>query len=66
MCLLCLLCIENEDELSFVSGDLIILEEKIDDTWFKGYIKSPQESGIFPVEFVEVVVRTYVLTVWVQ
>lgn len=47
---------ENADELSFAAGDLIILEEKIDDVWFKGYIRSPQESGMFPAEFVEVVV----------
>lgn len=46
---------ENEDELSFVAGDLIILEEKIDDVWLKGYTRSPQESGIFPAKFVEVV-----------
>ncbi|XP_065886427.1 SH3 domain-containing protein 19-like isoform X2 [Dysidea avara] len=46
---------ENEDELSFVAGDLIILEEKIDDMWMKGYVKSPQQSGIFPAKFVEVV-----------
>lgn len=49
---------ENEDELSFVAGDLIILEEKIDDVWLKGYIRSPQESGMFPAKFVEVVVCT--------
>jgi len=48
--------VENEDELSFASGDLIILEEKIDDMWLKGYVKSPQQSGIFPAKFVEVVV----------
>jgi len=54
--------VENEDELSFVSGDLIILEEKIDDMWLKGYVKSPQQSGIFPAKFVEVVVcNTYML-----
>ena len=51
-----LLYIESEDELSFVAGDLIILEEKLDDVWLKGYVKSPQQSGIFPAEFVEVVV----------
>lgn len=48
--------IENEDELSFGAGDLIILEEKIDDIWLKGYVRSPQEAGIFPANFVEVVV----------
>ena len=53
--------LENVDELSFVAGDLIILEEKIDDVWLKGYTRSPQESGIFPAKFVEVVVCIYVM-----
>ena len=50
---------EDEDELSFVAGDLIILEERIDEVWLKGYLRSPEESGIFPAEFVEVVVCMY-------
>ena len=57
-----MLLVENEDELSFFSGDLIILEEKIDDMWLKGYVKSPQQSGIFPAKFVEVVVCIHYLT----
>jgi len=56
ICYFTAIILENEDELSFVAGDLIILEEKIDDVWFKGYVRSPQESGIFPAQFVEVVV----------
>ncbi|XP_061077818.1 endophilin-A3-like isoform X2 [Conger conger] len=45
---------ENEGELGFKEGDIIILTNKMDDNWYEGMING--ESGFFPISYVEVIV----------
>ncbi|KAL0968435.1 hypothetical protein UPYG_G00266810 [Umbra pygmaea] len=45
---------ENDGELSFKEGDLIILTNQIDDNWYEGMISG--ESGFFPISYVNVLV----------
>ncbi|KAJ8002965.1 hypothetical protein DPEC_G00164430 [Dallia pectoralis] len=45
---------ENEGELGFKEGDLIILTNRIDDNWYEGMISG--DSGFFPISYVNVIV----------
>jgi len=46
---------DNEDELTFEEGDIIIIlaEETEDDNWMEGILESaPDKRGLFPSSFV--------------
>ena len=45
--------VENDDELSFREGDVISLQEYVDENWALGQLGGC--SGIFPLNFVEVI-----------
>ncbi|XP_051162231.1 arfGAP with SH3 domain, ANK repeat and PH domain-containing protein isoform X1 [Leptopilina boulardi] len=48
---------DNEDELSFREGDIILIinEQTDDDNWMEGVLeRAPERSGMFPISFVHV------------
>ncbi|XP_073688086.1 endophilin-A3b isoform X3 [Garra rufa] len=45
---------ENQGELSFKEGDIIILTSRIDENWYEGMIRG--EAGLFPMNYVKVLV----------
>ena len=52
---------DNEDELTFEEGDVIIIlaEETEDDNWMEGVLETvPEKRGLFPASFV------HMLTDW--
>ncbi|XP_043084541.1 endophilin-A3b isoform X2 [Puntigrus tetrazona] len=45
---------ENQGELRFKEGDVIILTSQIDENWYEGVIRG--EAGLFPMNYVKVLV----------
>uniref|UniRef100_A0A3Q1CGC4 Uncharacterized protein n=1 Tax=Amphiprion ocellaris TaxID=80972 RepID=A0A3Q1CGC4_AMPOC len=45
---------ENEGELGFKEGEIIILTNQTDENWYEGMISG--ESGFFPINYVKVIV----------
>ncbi|XP_061462787.1 arf-GAP with SH3 domain, ANK repeat and PH domain-containing protein 1 isoform X1 [Rhineura floridana] len=46
---------DNDDELTFVEGEIIIVTGEEDQEWWIGYIEGkPERKGVFPVSFVHV------------
>ena len=46
---------DNEDELSFHEGEIIIVLKEEEDDWWEGEIENePKRRGLFPSTFVEV------------
>ena len=45
---------DNEDELSFKEGDVLLLVSKEEDEWWHGFIAGhPNKQGMFPATFVD-------------
>ncbi|XP_074776090.1 arf-GAP with SH3 domain, ANK repeat and PH domain-containing protein 1-like [Athene noctua] len=46
---------DREDELTFHTGEIIVVSEKEDSNWWKGWIEGqPYRRGVFPASFVHV------------
>ncbi|KAM7090556.1 LOW QUALITY PROTEIN: arf-GAP with SH3 domain, ANK repeat and PH domain-containing protein 1-like [Ciconia maguari] len=46
---------DREDELTFRTGEIIVVSEKEDSNWWKGWIEGqPHRQGVFPASFVHV------------
>ncbi|KAM6248508.1 arf-GAP with SH3 domain, ANK repeat and PH domain-containing protein 1-like [Porphyrio hochstetteri] len=46
---------DREDELTFWTGEIIVVSEKEDSNWWKGWIEGqPHRQGVFPASFVHV------------
>lgn len=44
---------QNEDELTLIEGDVIMVTERCDDGWFVGTSQRTGSYGIFPGNYVE-------------
>lgn len=45
---------ENQGELNFKEGDIIILTSQVDENWYEGVLGG--KSGFFPINYVRVLV----------
>lgn len=45
---------ENEKELAFKKGDILILTNQVDENWYEGQLSGV--SGFFPISYVKVLV----------
>ncbi|XP_074913526.1 arf-GAP with SH3 domain, ANK repeat and PH domain-containing protein 2-like [Buteo buteo] len=59
--LLCRVCTlydcsaDQEDELTFHAGEIIVVSEKEDSNWWRGWIEGqPHRQGVFPASFIHV------------
>lgn len=41
------------DDLQFRSGDTIIIDEEVNDQWFRGRVEGAAKTGLFPANYVE-------------
>lgn len=46
---------DNDDELTFIEGEVIIVTGEEDQEWWIGHIEGqPERKGVFPVSFVHI------------
>jgi len=46
---------DNDDELTFVEGEVIIVTGEEDQEWWIGHIEGdPERKGVFPMSFVHI------------
>ena len=46
---------DNDDELSFREGEILLMLTKDEDEWWHGYVEAePDRRGMFPATFVDV------------
>ena len=58
---------DNEDELSFSEGEVLLLIKKEEDEWWEGMVEGqPHRRGMFPATFVEVLTTTTTTTTTIQ
>lgn len=48
--------------MSLNKGELVTLTRRVDDNWFEGKIAN--RKGIFPVSYVEVIIFTSLIKLW--
>lgn len=41
------------DDLQFRAGDTIIIDEEVNDQWFRGRVEGAPKTGLFPANYVE-------------
>ncbi|KAH3744713.1 protein kinase C and casein kinase substrate in neurons protein [Pelomyxa schiedti] len=46
---------QEDSELSFVEGDIILVENKDPSGWWKGTLGAGGKSGLFPSNYVEII-----------
>lgn len=46
---------DNDDELTFIEGEVIVVTGEEDQEWWIGHIEGePERKGVFPVSFVHI------------
>jgi len=47
---------DHRDELGFTEGEIIVVTEKLNKDWLRGYVQSDtSRAGVFPVNYVKTI-----------